>query len=202
MSEFEPSPGYRVREASLGDIAVLADLVRRQIELQRILGGYTLSDAGFDWAAWVRAKMSQPGHWFLVAERNEALLGYVYGRLRSQAPESRVKPGRFARLKPRSLVRRLLGKSKTAPAALPVDFSGWGIIEDCFVIESARRQGVCGVLVTALMERFRRRAVRRVEISMLANNDPSIAVSKSLGFEVFRLHMLSPPLESTEGDDS
>ena len=55
-------------------------------------------------------------------------------------------------------------------------------IEDVFVSEDARGTGLGRALVEAAIERARERGCRRIELDVDADNDPALALYRSLGF--------------------
>jgi GNAT superfamily N-acetyltransferase len=74
-------------------------------------------------------------------------------------------------------------------AQLRYRFGIWHAAEDCwvedlFVAEHARGDGVGRALVAASVERARARGCRRVELDVNERNDAALALYSSLGFEV------------------
>jgi ribosomal protein S18 acetylase RimI-like enzyme len=55
-------------------------------------------------------------------------------------------------------------------------------LEDLFVIEAARREGLGAALMEAVIERARARGCRRVELDVDADNDPALALYRRFGF--------------------
>jgi ribosomal protein S18 acetylase RimI-like enzyme len=58
-------------------------------------------------------------------------------------------------------------------------------LEDLYVEEHARRDGVGQALVSAALERARGRGCRRVELDVNEANEPAVALYEKLGFSSF-----------------
>ena len=58
-------------------------------------------------------------------------------------------------------------------------------LEDLFVDESARRQGLGRALAEAALDRARARGAKRIELDTDADNEAAMALYESLGFSAF-----------------
>jgi ribosomal protein S18 acetylase RimI-like enzyme len=77
------------------------------------------------------------------------------------------------------------------------------LLEDLFVLESARGSGLGRALLEATVEQARERGCRRIELDVNDNNDAALALYRSVGFGnrddryggdnlFMRLHLESP----------
>ena len=57
------------------------------------------------------------------------------------------------------------------------------LLEDLFVLESARGSGLGRALLDKVVELARERRCRRIELDVNDNNDPALALYRSLGFD-------------------
>jgi N-acetylglutamate synthase-like GNAT family acetyltransferase len=68
------------------------------------------------------------------------------------------------------------------------------------VVPQARRRGVGKALMSQLLSEARRRDEQRVELEVIAKNEPAVALYKGLGFQVMRRlksYHCNQPVEST-----
>jgi ribosomal protein S18 acetylase RimI-like enzyme len=168
----------RVRPASADDVAALAALYRQEVEFHQRLARYYRVEPEFDWNAFVRARLEGDDRTVLVAEADGVPVGFVHLRVTGYAP-------------PRGLGYRLrrLVRGRTWFPALPIQPLSWGVIEDCFVVDACRRQGVGEALASGAMEWFASRGVRRVELAVLHDNPGARGFWEAVGFAPFRVSM-------------
>jgi ribosomal protein S18 acetylase RimI-like enzyme len=167
-----------VRRASRADAPTLAELYRRQAELHEgLAGGCRLKDR-FDWVDMVTDLVASPLRALFVAESGDTLLGLIHVSLRSGSAEARASLLR-------RLSRRLRGRRSLQPAdAIVVE--PFGVVEDCFVVPEARRQGTGRELTRCGLAWLEERGVGRVELMVLATNPAAVAFWENLGFAVLR----------------
>jgi GNAT superfamily N-acetyltransferase len=84
-----------------------------------------------------------------------------------------------------------LRRRRRPPPASPACFDDWGIIESLFVVEAERRRGLATRLVEAVREELAAIGVSRIEIGVMAANEPAIAFWSSQGFGRFRVHLVA-----------
>jgi len=88
----------------------------------------------------------------------------------------------------RGLVDRIRRQPKTR-ALSPLKSFRQGIIEDCYVAPSLRRQGIGGQLVSSAVKWLQTKELNRIELSLLARNEIGEIFWKKLGFRVYRLSL-------------
>jgi len=177
-----------IRRGTVADAETVAPLCALEAALQERLGGYSLTE-GFDWGAFCAQRLGAPGHVVLVAERDGEVVGYVYGRSRSPAGPRRA----GIRTWPRRMLLAIgeLRRRRKPPPASPARFDGWSIIESLYVVEAERRRGLATRLVEAVREELAAIGVSRIEISVMAANEPAMAFWSSQGFGQFRVHLIA-----------
>jgi GNAT superfamily N-acetyltransferase len=111
-----------------------------------------------------------------VAELNGNLVGYVMGCVSSAS-------------KPRPLRQwfQEIAFWQTPTTGNPTEPSGW--IEDCFVAQEARRQGIGSALVRAALSWFNDNHVRHIELGIWMVNGHGQAFWERQGFAPVRLKM-------------
>jgi GNAT superfamily N-acetyltransferase len=170
--------GYRVRPASPADVRPLAALYRGEAEFHQRLAGYYHLQPQFNWHAFVRGRIEGPDRAVMVAEREGALAGFIFVRAGGYQPSRGW----------RHWLRGIIPGIRRSPG-LPLQPLRWGVIEDCFVAEPARRQGIGEALVAGASRWFAGRGIHRVELAVLYDNPDAARFWTRLGFAPFRVSM-------------
>jgi ribosomal protein S18 acetylase RimI-like enzyme len=170
--------GCATREAVAGDAKIIADLYRREAELHQGLSGYYRLRPDFDWVAYVRRIMRRRECTIFVAETGSVVVGFIL-----------VRVVRYGTSSPNRL--NLLARWRRCEPAqqVPLVPTTWTVIEDCYVLQSARRRGIGAALATSALEWSKDRGVPRVELGVLASNTSAAAFWRKLGFAEFRHQM-------------
>ncbi|HIE50266.1 MAG TPA: GNAT family N-acetyltransferase [Armatimonadetes bacterium] len=169
-----------IRRAGQQDIPVLAALFRQHLEYHAQIDERYTPAPDFDPVTLFRRCLNSSQVILLVAETAEEVVGFLFGRLLFEEPE----PVTFWQW----LRRRLRPRPRIFKYGHIL-----GYISDCFVVPSARRQGIGRRLVEAALQWFREYGVEEVEIGVLPSNRAAGAFWEALGFEPFRLQMRRQP---------
>jgi len=169
--------GVRIRVARGGDAPDLVELYRQHVEYHQRLARYYEVEPGFDWLAFARERILGRDRAVLLADREGTLAGFLYMRITAY---------------PQRVRRRLRFRFWRRPSpGLPIRPLRWGIIEDCFVAEPSRRQGIGAALVSSAGAWLAERGVQRVELSVLTANSGANEFWGRMGFAPFRVTMWS-----------
>jgi GNAT superfamily N-acetyltransferase len=165
-----------IRPAVRADLSAVYVLFEQELAYQKALidGGDRIPN--LDWQEVIDRKLTNPREQMWVAELNANLVGYLMGRLSAAS-------------KPRPL-RQWLQEMRFGPrmaAGNPTQPTGW--IEDCFVFQEARRQGIGSALVRAALSWFQENHVRRIELGIWMVNGHGQAFWERQGFSPVRLKM-------------
>lgn len=166
-----------IRPAGMADLSAIYGLFEQELAYQKALinnGSDQIPD--LDWQEVINRKITNPRERMWVAEMNGNLVGYAMGRL---ASASKRRPLRQW-LQEMSIGQRATGGGPTRP-------TGW--IEDCFVIQKARRQGIGSALVRTALSWFEEHHVRRIELGIWMVNGHGQAFWEQQGFLPVRLKM-------------
>ncbi len=169
-----------IRTTSINDIEELSELVRQATEYNvSHIGHYELNH-DFDWLAYTEAKLrNRNEHIFVAENNNRALAGFIDSRI-VRYPHPSGKKSMFS----------FVCKGPGAENLSPIKPLKWGVIDECYVIPSLRRQGIGSHLVTKAIAWFKAENIGRIELSVVAENTYGEAFWKKYGFEPFR-HLLS-----------
>jgi GNAT superfamily N-acetyltransferase len=167
-----------IRKTNQKDILPLAELVRQNIEFHQAIACNWEILPNFDWVAYTQEKLDSQNRHILVAETSKYMAGFIELRL-FDYPSNRGH---------RSIIQRI-SRHPVKRLSSPIKPQRWGIIDDCFVIPSLRKQGIGSQLVLKAVEWFQSRNIKRIEISIVAQNTPAEAFWKSFGFKLFRLSL-------------
>jgi ribosomal protein S18 acetylase RimI-like enzyme len=167
-----------IRETNKGDIEQLSELVRQNIEFHQSIACYWEIRPNFDWATYTQEKLESQNRLILIVETSQYLAGFIELRI-IDYPLKRGRSSILQRIYPR-LAKRI---------SSPVKPQRWGVIEECFVIPSLRKQGIGTQLVASASKWFKSRNIRRIEISMASQNTQAKVFWKSLGFKLYRLSL-------------
>jgi len=165
-----------IREATEKDVFALSGFIRHDVEYHRNIARYYDLAPDFDWAAYTREKLSGRDGMILVGQQGEELGGFIHMRIIDYHP-SKEHASFFQRFRRRSNHR----------TSLPIKPLRWGVIEECYVMPSLRRQGIGRELTAHAVQWFRRKDISRIELSVLSQNTLGEAFWKENGFETFRL---------------
>jgi len=169
----------------------VAALYVQEAQRQEALGGYPLV-SGFDWSALVARLLAAPGVRCFVAERDGAIVAYVLTRLLAAPAADRRRAGaRDWRGLPRRIAGALRRSLRGGASSSPVRVQDWARLESLFVVPAERRRGLGSRLVEVAKAGLAAQGVRRVEISVMVNNEAAMAFWDGHGFRSFRAHLLA-----------
>lgn len=167
-----------IREALEKDVLALSELFRREVEHHRYIARYYDLLPDLDWIAYTKEKLNGRNSMIMVAEKGTDLGGFIYMRIIDYHPQKQDK----------SLLQRFRKRSDQKITLL-IKPLRWGVIEECYVVTSLRRQGIGRELTSHALHWFRANNISRIEVSVLAQNTVGESFWKKLGFETFRLSM-------------
>ncbi len=190
-----------IGEAEAGDLKDVAKLFQREAEFHEALAGYYEIEAEYDWEAFLAATLVRKNRRIFVAKQGDRLIGFVFVRLGGRpAPRRAAVSWKRPLVAGVALLRRILRRGrKPGPPFPPLKPVTWGVIEDCWVVENVRRQGVGQALVAAAMGWVRQQGIQRIEAGILAQNSPSVKMFEKLGFRTFRLLLSAEHDERANG---
>ena len=162
-------------------------MYRREAELHSRLERSWELRPDFDWRRLAADLVAAPGRKVLVALLDDEPIGFIYVRVHGPAG-SPPKPS-FARRMARRLRDRWRGAPPMVHPGAAIELMPVGIIEDCYVEESARRHGVGTALVEAGLGWFMGRGLRHVQLSVASRNEGAVRFWQSFGFEIGRHRM-------------
>ena len=165
-----------IRPAVLADRSAVHVLVKQELAYLKALLDDGDRIPNLDWQEVIHRKLTNPRERIWVAELNGNLVGYVMVCLSSAAK--------------RRLVRQWLQEMafwQRGTAGDPRRPIGW--IEDCFVLQKARRQGIGSALVRSALSWFQEHHVRRIELGIWMANEQGLAFWERQGFFPVRLKM-------------
>jgi ribosomal protein S18 acetylase RimI-like enzyme len=179
-----------VRPARPAEAAEIGLLYRKEAEQHAASAPGLDLEPGFDWAALVSNLIGSRDAVLLVAVDGEDIIGFIFLRIRGDAA---IEPARSTtRGALRAALRRLMGGQRGAGPSDPGQarrVRPFAVIEDCYVVEAARRRGAGRLLVEAGLAWVKDRGLERVALSVVADNGPAEAFWKALGFETYRVNM-------------
>lgn len=165
-----------IRAATIKDIAELSELFRQAAEYNVAHMGHYELEPNFDWAAYAGTKLRNGHERIFVAENDDgSLAGFIDCRII-------IYPGRSCRKPMFGFASRKSGTK----SGLPLKPSKWGVIDECYVIPSLRRQGIGNDLVAGAVTWFKAENISRIELSVIAGNRSGEAFWKKYGFGPFR----------------
>ena len=167
-----------IRKAIKKDVLHLSKLFQQEIEYHQCLAGYYELLPNFAWVAYTEEKLKDHNGVVLVAEYNESLAGFIYIRTIDYRLTNRYK----------SILQRIRSNFKKR-TSFPIKPLRWGVIEECYVIPSLRRQGIGSQLVFSAMKWFQSKKIGRIELSYVTKNKEGEAFWRKFGFEIFRLSL-------------
>jgi len=165
-----------IREAVPNDASDLATLVRLEAECAQQTAAYYELDPNFDWIAFTKNKLGRGQRNVFLAYEDEELAGYIEVHVVTHPKPEKHRHRLFAFARPR--------RAGTRSPLKPISS---GIIEGCYVRESHRRCGIGRLLVDEAMRWFNLKALERVELAVLAYNEPGRRFWEECGFKPFRL---------------
>ena len=165
-----------IRPAVMADRSAVYVLFEQELAYQKALIGGKDWIPNLDWQEVINRKLTNPRERMWVAELNGNLVGYLMGCLSSA---SKRRPLR------QWLQEMRFGQRTTA--GNPTQPTGW--IEDCFVHQEARRQGIGSALVRMALSWFEENHVRRIELGIWMVNGHGQAFWERQGFSLVRLKM-------------
>jgi len=165
-----------IRPAVRTDLSVVYVLFEQELAYQKALIDGKDWIPNLDWHEVINRKLTNPREGMWVAELNGNLVGYVMGSLSSA---SKRRPLR------RWLQEMRFGQRTTAE--YPTQPTGW--IEDCFVLQETRRQGIGSALVRTALAWFQENQVSRIELGIWMVNGHGQAFWERQGFSPVRLKM-------------
>ncbi len=168
-----------IREATKKDVVGLSKLFQQEIEYLQSLAGYYELQPNYDWLAYTEIKLKDRNRQILLAEQGKNLCGFIYIRIVNYPPQKGHK----------SILQQIRNCAKKGKPLLPVKPLMWGLIEECYVLPSQRKQGIGSQLVFRAMKWFQSKKVSRIELSHLAKNKEGEAFWRKSGFETFRLSL-------------
>jgi len=165
-----------IRPAVRTDRSAVYALFEQELAYQKALIDGKDWIPNLDWQEVINRKLTNPGERMWVAELNGNLVGYLMGCLSSAS-------------KPRPLHQWLqeMRFGQRTTAGNPTQPTGW--IEDCFVHQEARRQGIGSALVRMALSWFEENHVRRIELGIWMVNGHGQAFWERQGFSPVRLKM-------------
>lgn len=164
-----------IRYATIGDTDQLSALFRQDAEQHQDRARYYRLRSNYDWKAFIMHRMDGRKGRILVADHHGVLAGFIMIRtVDYPSPEGR------------SVIQRIR-RSPGEPPPAPMEPLRLGIIEQCFVPSTQRRQGTGKQLVEAALGWFKVKKIRRVELSVDVRNQAAEHFWRSMGFEPFRL---------------
>ena len=156
-----------VRKATPADVPALAELIESAVALQQELAGTFAITDDCNWLAFASAKLADASRSLLVAADDATVLGFIEVRIHGYIP-----PNQRSRL--RTTLSQLWKRvRRSAPVA---------VIEDVYVVPSARHRGVATNLVDRAVEDLKSVGVREVFAAIWASNEPSMRFHEQLGF--------------------
>jgi len=166
----------KIRPAVRADRSAVYVLFEQELAYQKALidGGDRIPN--LDWQKVINRKFTNPRERMWVAELNGNLVGYLMGCV---SAASKPRPLRQW-LQEMRFGQRTTGGNPTQP-------TGW--IEDCFVLQEARRQGIGSALVRAALAWFKESHVSRIELGIWMVNGHGQVFWERQGFTPVRLKM-------------
>jgi len=170
-------PQYTIREAGQTDVPALAKLFEMEAKLHLDLLPVYEMHADFDWREDVNQKLGKQDQVIFVAEKDSLIAGYIYLRVHSRQTEVSRKG-----------IRTRFWRRKRH-ATNPFTSYATGVIENCFVLDVYRRQGIAKALFENALTWFRQKSVQRIALGVLANNQAAVRFWEHCGFHPYRLLM-------------
>jgi len=165
-----------IRPAVMADLSAVYVLFEQELAYQKALIDGRDWIPNLDWQEVINRKLTNPRERMWVAELNGNLVGYLMGRLSSASKRRPLRQW----LQKMSNGQRTTGGNPTGP-------TGW--IEDCFVLQEARRQGIGRALVRAALSWFQENHVGHIELGIWMVNEQGQAFWERQGFLPVRLKM-------------
>ena len=165
-----------IRPAVMADLSAVSVLFDQELAYQEALIDGKDWIPNLDWQEVINRKLTNPRERMWIAELDGNLVGYLMGCL--SAPSKRRPLHQW--LQEMSFGQRATGGNPTQP-------TGW--IEDCFVLQAARRQGIGSALVRAALSWFQENHVKRIELGIWMVNRHGQAFWERQGFLPVRLKM-------------
>jgi GNAT superfamily N-acetyltransferase len=166
-----------IRPAVIADLSAVYVLFEQELAYQKALIDGDDQIPNLDWQEVINRKITNPRERMWVAELNGNLVGYVMGCL-SSASQRRL---------PLHQWLQEMGFWPRATVGNPTRPIGW--IEDCFVLQEARRQGIGSALVRTALSWFEEHHVRRIELGIWMVNGHGQTFWEQQGFSPVRLKM-------------
>lgn len=160
----------------MADLSAVYVLFEQELAYQKALIDGRDWIPNLDWQEVINRKLTNPRERMWVAELNGNLVGYVMGSLSSASKRGPLRQW----LQEMVFWRRATAEDPTLPI-------GW--IEDCFVLQEARRQGLGSALVHAALAWFKENHVSQIELGIWMVNEQGQAFWKRQGFFPVRLKM-------------
>jgi len=167
-----------IREAVKKDVLQLSELFRQELECHQGLDCYYELLTDFDWIAYAEERMKDRERLVVVAEHGECLAGFIVARIMNYPPDNRYK----------TILRRIVHYVKK-PTPLPIKPMRWGLIEDCYVMPSLRKQGIGRRLVLGAIKWFHSKQVSRVELFLTTGNNEGEAFWEKVYEETLDQHI-------------
>ncbi|MDH3380117.1 MAG: GNAT family N-acetyltransferase [Gammaproteobacteria bacterium] len=165
-----------IREAAIKDAPALAALVRLEAECAQHTAAYYELKPDFDWIAFTKNKLGRGQRNVFLAYEDEELAGYIEVHVVTHPKPEKHRHRLF-----------VLGRRRRPRNSSPLKPISWGVIEGCYVVQSYRRSGTGRLLVDEAMRWFNLKALERVELAVLAYNEPGRRFWEECGFKPFRL---------------
>jgi GNAT superfamily N-acetyltransferase len=165
----------QIHFASKKDVLQLSELFRQDVEYHQSQAGYYELIGNFDWITYTQERLNAPKGRIIVAEHDGLLAGFIYIRIIAYPSGSGHK----------SILQRIRRQSKSG-TSLPIKPLLWGVIEECFILQSLRRQGIGSQLVQSATDWFKTNKISRIELSVIVRNKEGESFWEKLGFEPSR----------------
>jgi GNAT superfamily N-acetyltransferase len=165
-----------IRPAVLADRSAVYVLVEQELAYLKALIDDGTRIPNLDWQEVINRTLTNPRERMWVAELNGNLVGYVMVCL----------PSASKRRPLRQWLQEIGFWQKANGGALTLPM-GW--IEDCFVLQETRRQGIGSALVRTALSWFKENHVRRIELGIWMGNGHGQAFWERQGFLPVRLKM-------------
>ena len=166
---------------STEDVGVVARLFLAEATFHQQIDGYFELDPAFDWQSYVHGLLGRADRHVGVVECGGEPVAFLYARFNTTLAAPTVRRTRWQRL-----LRRSPAARRTVTPLRP---RAWGVIEQCWVEEAFRRQGLAGRLLEDALAWLRERGASRVELGVSAQNPAAQELWGSYGFERFRFSM-------------
>ena len=165
-----------IRPATTADLPRLIELFHKEIAYQRGFAPFFDLSADLDWERFAKLKLNNRHERVFVAEADGTVPGYLDVRA--------IVPGQARSAK--HFVGRIFQR-RIAPSFARTGTVGW--IEDCYVDNQFRRQGIGAALVAYALAWLRERGADRIELATFAANGSGRAFWEKQGFSAYRLLM-------------